>query len=65
MSDSVFRFKIYDDSNSVDDEMDELVVCKYCGGTTTFGELTWLNGKCMCPRCYMSERAKEDAKLYK
>jgi len=32
------------------DEMNEPVICKYC------------NGKCMCPRCYMQERAKEDAK---
>lgn len=34
--------------------------CKYCGRPTLYGELTWLNGKCMCPRCYMKERAKED-----
>lgn len=45
-----------------EDEMNEKVVCKWCGKQTLYGELTWLNGKCMCPRCYMIERAKEDAK---
>lgn len=45
-----------------EDEMNEKVVCKWCGKQTLYGELTWLNGKCMCPRCYMKERAKEDAK---
>ena len=60
MTDSVFSFKVMDNNGDV---MDEVVVCKYCGNTTTYGELTWLNGKCMCPRCYMNERSKEDAKL--
>ena len=41
---------------------DEVVTCKYCGEKTLYGELTWLNGKCMCPTCYQKERAKEDAK---
>ena len=41
---------------------DEVVTCKYCGQPTLYGELTWLNGKCMCPICYQKERAKEDAK---
>lgn len=41
------------------DEMDEVVICKYCGNKTIFGEMIWLNGKCMCPRCYMAEKAKE------
>ena len=42
-------------------EFDEIVTCKYCGNNTTYGDLTWLNGKCMCPKCYMLERGKEDA----
>lgn len=44
------------------DVMTEKVQCKYCGNDTLYGELTWLNGKCMCPRCYIKERAKEDAR---
>lgn len=43
-------------------EFDEVVTCKYCGHHTLYGEMMWLNGKCMCPACYMAERAKEDAK---
>lgn len=41
------------------DEMNEPVICKYCNGKTLYGEMIWLNGKCMCPRCYMAEKAKE------
>lgn len=48
---------------NIDDEMNEVVTCKYCGGKTLYGELTWLNGKCMCPACYQNERAAEDAKM--
>lgn len=44
------------------DEMDRRVACPQCGHTTTYGELTWLNGKSTCPACYMARRAAEDAK---
>ena len=49
--------------STIDDEMNEVVTCKYCGGKTLYGELTWLAGKCMCPSCYQNERAKQDAEL--
>ena len=42
------------------DEMNEIVICKYCHNNTLFDEMIWLNGKCMCPMCYIKERAKED-----
>lgn len=42
------------------DIMDEKVTCKYCGGSTLYGEMMWLNGKCMCPKCYLQERAMEE-----
>lgn len=42
------------------DLMEEEVTCKYCGGKTLYGDLTWLNGKCMCPECYRVERDLED-----
>lgn len=48
---------------SVDDEMNEVVTCRYCGGKSLYGEMTWLNGKEMCPKCYMNERSAEDAKM--
>lgn len=40
--------------------MEQEVTCKYCGGKTLYGDLTWLNGKCMCPMCYQAERDLED-----
>lgn len=49
--------------NNWDNFMKEIVVCKFCGRETLYGELTWLNGKCMCPRCYELERAAEDARI--
>lgn len=48
---------------SIDDEMNEIVTCKYCKGKSLYGEMMWLNGKEMCPKCYMNERAAEDAKM--
>lgn len=44
------------------DEMTRQVNCPQCGRTTTYWELTWLNGKITCPSCYMARRAAEDAK---
>ena len=42
------------------DLMEQEVTCKYCGSKTLYGDLTWLNGKCMCPECYKAEREAED-----
>lgn len=42
--------------------LEEKVICKYCGKLSLLGEMFWLNGKCMCPTCYIKERAKEDKK---
>lgn len=41
---------------SFEDEMNQTVTCKYCGGSALYGELIWLNGKCMCPQCYLKEK---------
>lgn len=43
------------------DELSQVVECKYCKELTIWGEMYWLNGKCMCPRCYLKEKAKEGA----
>lgn len=48
--------------NDFDDFFNQPAFCKYCGKTVLYGDMIWLNGKCMCPKCYMEERAKEDAK---
>lgn len=41
------------------DELSQVVECKYCKELAIWGEMIWLNGKCMCPRCYLKEKAKE------
>lgn len=48
-----------------DDEMKELVICKYCKSQVEYGDMVWLNGKCMCPKCYIKERTKEESKRRK
>lgn len=42
------------------EEMNQIVNCKYCGRSVLYGELIWLEGKCMCPCCYRKEREKRD-----
>lgn len=45
---------------NINDLMNEVVSCKKCGKATLYGELIWLEGNCMCPRCYQAERARKD-----
>jgi formylmethanofuran dehydrogenase subunit E len=42
-------------------EMNEVVTCKLCGGPALYGEMIWLDGRCMCPKCYQKIKAKEKA----
>ena len=42
---------------SFEDEMNPIVTC---GGKSLYGELTWLNGKCMCPQCYLEEKEQTE-----
>ena len=48
--------------NYYNELLEKKVICKSCGKTEWWGEMFWLNGKCMCPTCYREERAKEDQK---
>lgn len=48
---------------TIDEEMNQIVTCRYCGGSTLYGEMMWLSGKEMCPKCYMNKRAAEDAEM--
>lgn len=43
------------------DELSQVVECKYCKGLAIYGEMIWLNGKCMCPRCYLKEKQRLNA----
>lgn len=44
--------------------MDKIVDCKYCGRPEFYGEMRWLNGKCMCRSCYKFEYEQEYRKSY-
>ena len=37
------------------DLMNKAVYCKYCSKPEYYGELRWLDGKCMCRSCYKRE----------
>lgn len=41
------------------DEFDEIVTCKKCKCHSKWGDMIWLNGECMCPRCY-EKKVKEN-----
>lgn len=45
-------------ANFIPDEMLKIVTCKYCKHQVEYGNMIWLNGKCMCPSCYHKERNK-------
>lgn len=48
----------------MNDLMDKIVDCKYCGRPEYYGEMRWLNGKCMCRSCYKYEYEQEYRKPY-
>ena len=37
------------------DLMNKAIYCKYCARPEYYGEMRWLNGKCMCRSCYKRE----------
>lgn len=43
----------------------QVTICKLCGNYEYWGEMRWLNGKCMCRKCYKSEYQKTYHKFYK
>lgn len=32
--------------------LEKAVICKHCGKPEYYGQMHWLNGKCMCRSCY-------------
>ena len=42
--------------NFIQDELLEIKKCKYCNREVEYGDMIWLNGKCMCPTCYKREK---------
>ena len=47
----------------LDDE--KIVRCKICGKPEYWGEMRWLNGKCMCRDCYKAEYEDFNMEPYK
>lgn len=39
----------------MEDLMKKAILCKYCSRPEYYGEMRWLNGKCMCRKCYKAE----------
>lgn len=35
--------------------MEKAIICKYCSRPEYYGEMRWLDGKCMCRSCYKAE----------
>ena len=42
-----------------DDFLSERTKCPVCLDMTTYGEMIWLNGKCVCPKCYEAARKSD------
>lgn len=42
------------------EEYDEIVICKKCNNHAKWGDMTWLNGECMCPECYQKKKEEEN-----
>ena len=41
---------------STEDFLSEKKQCPVCQEMTTYGEMIWLDGVCMCPRCYAARK---------
>ena len=37
---------------SMNDDMNRVVICKFCNVPEYWGQMRWLNGKCLCRNCY-------------
>lgn len=46
-------------------DMNEIVICKYCGRPEYYGKMRWLSGKCCCRDCYKADYEDSTGKLYK
>lgn len=51
-------------ADKVNKEMEEVVICKYCGVPEYYGEMRWLSGKCCCRDCYKKDYEERTGKKY-
>lgn len=49
---------------TLNDEMNEIVKCKYCDRLEYYGKMRWLSGKCTCRECYKEDYETRTGKLY-
>lgn len=45
-------------------EMNEIIICKYCLTPEYYGEMRWLSGFCGCRSCYKAKWQDENQKPY-
>lgn len=45
--------------------MKEIVICNSCRKPEYWGEMRWLNGRCICRDCYKAEYEGLTGKIYK
>lgn len=51
--------------NRVEDEMNEIVICKHCGHPEYYGKMRWLNGRCECRQCYRHHYEEVHGEIYR
>lgn len=51
-------------ANRVEDEMNQIVICKHCGHPEYYGEMRFLNGRCECRQCYRNHYEEVYKKKY-
>lgn len=51
-------------ANRVEDEMNQIVICKHCGHPEYYGEMRFLNGRYECRQCYRNHYEEVYKKKY-
>ena len=46
------------------DDMNRIIICKYCNKPEYYGEMRWLSGKCCCRDCYKADYESSTGKPY-
>lgn len=46
------------------DQNEEIVICKHCRQPEYWGAMRWLDGRCMCRRCYKADWESRNHSVY-
>lgn len=49
----------------MDDYLNAIVKCPKCNNPVRDGDRVWLDGECLCPKCYNHKRAIYDSYIAK